>query len=315
MRRNQSLNKNNYRPKFGGHEKFAFRFAWLKKGFDAVIEDPEIFSKDEALIVLGVGKNMVRSIRYWCLATGFIEEDNSINKKHAYKPTMVGEKLLSNGGWDPYLEDFGSLWLIHWFLANNLQLNLVWHLLFSVYLETEFTKNNLQKFILSRFEKLGINTTIGTVNREVDVFIRTYVPGQIKSRKYLEESLDCPLTELELIKFLDEDGVYQFNIGQKNSLPLGVYGFSLLNFLSKIIENRQTVSIDECIYNQNSPGQVFKLDENTTFEYLEQLELITNGKLIIQETAGLAQAYLHESLRNEIADYSITLLETHYESK
>lgn len=303
------------RPKFGGHEKFVFRFAWLKKGFDAVKKDPELFSKDEALIVLGVGKNMVRSIRYWCLATGFIEENNSLNKKHAYKPTIIGEKLLSDGGWDPYLEDFGSLWLIHWFLANNLELNLVWHLLFSFFLEPEFTKNNLQNFVLSKFEKQGVNTTIGTISREIDVCIRTYVPGQIKSRKYLEESLDCPLTELELIKFLDEDGVYQFNTGLKKSLPIGVYGFSLLNFLSEMVENRQTVSIDECIYNKNSPGQVFKLDENSTFEYLEQLEIITNGKLSIQETAGLTQVYIHESLRNKIADYSIKLLKNHYESK
>jgi hypothetical protein len=45
------------KPKFGGHEKFVFRYGWLKKGFDAVIEDPLIFSKDDALITLGVGKN------------------------------------------------------------------------------------------------------------------------------------------------------------------------------------------------------------------------------------------------------------------
>ena len=56
------------RPTFGGHEKFVFRHGWLKKGVDGVREKPLIFNSDEALMTLGVGKNMVRSIRYGALA-------------------------------------------------------------------------------------------------------------------------------------------------------------------------------------------------------------------------------------------------------
>src|SRR5437870_5494831 len=59
---------------FSGHETFPFRYPWLKKGFDAVQEDPFIFLRDNAITTLGVGKNMVRAIRHWCLTTGVIEE-------------------------------------------------------------------------------------------------------------------------------------------------------------------------------------------------------------------------------------------------
>src|SRR5579885_1940203 len=59
---------------FSGHETFPFRYAWLKKGLDAAADDPAVFRRDEALTALGVGKNMVRSIRHWCLAAGVIEE-------------------------------------------------------------------------------------------------------------------------------------------------------------------------------------------------------------------------------------------------
>ena len=62
------------RPTFGGHEKFVFRQGWLKKGVDATTEDGLIFTRDEALVKLGVGKNMVRSIRHWCLTAGLLEE-------------------------------------------------------------------------------------------------------------------------------------------------------------------------------------------------------------------------------------------------
>lgn len=301
------------KPKFGGHEKFVFRYGWLKKGFNAVLEDPYIFSNEDALIQLGVGKNMVKSIRYWCLATGVLKEKKSSEKKIYLEPTTLGNNLLGDNGWDPYLENYGSLWLLHWHLANNLEMNFVWHLLFSVYLETEFSRSSIQKFISNQFEKNEVNTTTGTIQREIDVCIRTYIPAQTKKGKWIDETYDCPLAELELLKYLPDEGVYQINTGPKNSLSTLLYGFSLLNFLSAITQNRQTISIDECVYNHHSPGQIFKLDENTSMEYIEQLEKITNGEISLQETAGLTQIYVRNSFNESVNYLVFELLKSHYE--
>ena len=30
---------------FSGHETFPFRYPWLKKGFDAVADDPSVFTR------------------------------------------------------------------------------------------------------------------------------------------------------------------------------------------------------------------------------------------------------------------------------
>jgi hypothetical protein len=49
---------------FSGHETFPFRYLWLKKGFDAVRDNPGAFTRPDATTTLGVGKNMVRSIRH-----------------------------------------------------------------------------------------------------------------------------------------------------------------------------------------------------------------------------------------------------------
>ena len=62
-------------PKFAGHETFSLRYGWPKKAVDATAADPLVFTRDEAVITLGVGKNMVRSIRHWGLMTGILEED------------------------------------------------------------------------------------------------------------------------------------------------------------------------------------------------------------------------------------------------
>ena len=85
----------NVKPVFARHETFHPRWSWIKKGFDAVEENPEIFVREDAPVRLGVGKNMVGSIRYWCNAFKVLFEDS---------PSEFGSSLLGNNGWDPFLE-------------------------------------------------------------------------------------------------------------------------------------------------------------------------------------------------------------------
>jgi len=307
------ISEQRIRPTFGGHEKFVFRHGWLKKGVDGVKDNPRIFVNDEVLVRLGVGKNMVRSIRHWCLATGLAVENDGVGLAHPLTTSLLAEKLLSDHGWDPYLEDIGSLWLLHWQLSTNLTRCFVWHLLFSRYLETEFTKRQLANYLSSQFEHNDIHTTTGTIDREIDVCLRTYVPTvRTKLGAIAEETLDCPLAELDIIRFIPNDNIYRFNIGPKISLPLGVFGYALLSFLSITVDNRRTVAVDECLYQEGSPGQVFKLDENSLMEFLESLEEETKGKIRLEETAGLRQVYLDESLGN-YENQAIELLREHYE--
>jgi hypothetical protein len=62
-------------PKFAGHETFTLRYGWLKKAVDATLDRQDIFLQDDALVTLGVGKNMVRAIRHWGLVTGVLEDN------------------------------------------------------------------------------------------------------------------------------------------------------------------------------------------------------------------------------------------------
>lgn len=304
------------KPSFGGHEKFVFRHGWLKKGVDAVQENPLIFTNDNALTILGVGKNMVRSIRHWCLVMGLLEEKEGSGLAKPLTPTTLAKKLVFEKGWDPYFEDSGSLWLLHWQLTSNLTRGLVWNLVFSTYLESEFTKKQLHSFLSKQLEQAGVHTTSGSIEREIDCCLHTYVPAiRSKPGGISEESLDCPLAELDLVRYISDDNVYRFNVGPKMSLPLGIFGFALLSFLPKVITTRRTVAVDECVYHQGSPGQVFKLDENSVIEYLESMEELTKGKIRLQETAGLRQIYLEESVGSSLDKYAFEILKRHYEHK
>jgi hypothetical protein len=102
--------------KFSGHETFPCRYAWLPKAYGAIATDAEAFAnEDDAMINLGVGKNMVRSIRFWVQAAGIAEP----RRAGGYEITPFGKAVFSRRGFDPFLEDTRTLWLIHWNLASE----------------------------------------------------------------------------------------------------------------------------------------------------------------------------------------------------
>lgn len=303
----------NSKPTFGGHEKFPFRYGWLKKGIDAVTSDPTIFAHDQALVKLGVGKNMVRAIRHWCLATNLVAESEGTGRTKQLSPTTLAKHFLLDKGWDPYLEDIGSYWLIHWELTSNVTRALIWHYLFARFYKPEFTKQQFIAFCAHQLENANIQTTQPMIEREVDCCLRTYVvPVRLSQRVFSEDSLDCPLVELGLMRFASGENIYTFNIGPKPTLPVQVFGYTLLKFLSSFAHTRRTIAIDDCLYFPGSPGQVFKLDENSLIEYLEAVEGLSHGKLRLQESAGLRQIYLDDNILKIAIDEGYKFLDNYY---
>lgn len=117
------------RVSFSGHETFPFRYTWLKKAVDAVDAEPYALHADDAMVRLGVGKNMVSSIRHWGLATGMLAEGSARrgSRIRPLAPTDLGRSLFLDGGWDPFLEDPGTLWLLHWQLASRPEPATTWY--------------------------------------------------------------------------------------------------------------------------------------------------------------------------------------------
>lgn len=265
----------------------------------AVAECSTVFSEDDALVRLGVGKNMVESIRHWCLLTQMVEEDPEIkrNTGRFLQLTPVGRNLLNDGGWDPFLEDDASLWLIHWLLVSNAKIGTTWQITFSLFQRPDFTKRELLSFLNGFIEKRSLQVNRGSLSRDADCFLRTYTPARASTKKQIvEETFDCPLQELNLIDLSLDGELYRFEIGPKPSLPSAVFGFALAQYFDMTSGGRNTMSVQECLYGRGSPGQAFKLDENSVVEYLEDLDRATKNGIGLDETAGLKQIYRRHSL-------------------
>lgn len=301
-------------PSFSGHQTFPFRYMWLKKGVDAVVKDPTVFSSENATVTLGVGKNMVSSIRHWCSVARLIKTDN--RQRGRLVPTEFGKVIFNNkDGLDPYLEDPATLWLIHWQIATNINQATTWYWAFNILRENRFAldtfKKELYEWARRTYEdgqnnrkKLRI-VSDNTLQRDVNCFIRTYCQSR-HNHGVVEESFDCPLVELNLITELPDSDLYGFQRGEKETLPVEVIAATLDASWTFRFPEKGPLPFSELMYAPLSPGRIFRLDEDTMTGYLEDLEKLTNGALEYDETAGLKQVYRRRDLN------LMKLLERHY---
>ena len=252
---------------------------------------------------------MVESIRHWCQVAQLIEAspDTGKNASRCIQPTTIARKLLLDEGWDPFLEDDASLWLIHWLIATNPLIGTAWQLLFSRYNRPDFTRREVTNYVRDFIAKEGMKLSDKVIARDVDCLIRTYVAGTgSKKQVVIEESFACPLLQLNLIQPSPDGDLYRFAIGPKPSLPAPVFAYALSEHFGSRENRIETMSIQECLYGEASPGQVFKLDENSLIEYVEELEDTMGGSIILDETAGLKQIYRRQSFD------PITVLDNYY---
>ncbi|MDR9402045.1 MAG: DUF4007 family protein [Halothece sp. Uz-M2-17] len=289
----QSTPEKAFTLSFARHETFHPRFSWLKKGFDAASQNSNIFLQEDAPVRLGVGKNMVRSIRYWCRAFKVLEND---------QPTEFGEKLLGNGAWDPFLEDPASLWLLHWNLLKPTCEAAAWYYVFNLFRQVEFTADDLMREIQEYTSQLGRKIADSSIKKDVTCLLRMYVE-QGDPKKLSEDSIDSPFTTLNLIQSTGDSKHYLFKVGQKLTLPLEVIVASCLEFAASR-GTQKTISIATLAYEMGSPGLVFKLGESAIYDAIEAMTAACDS-LMLSDTAGLIQFSFKDdpiALANDILD-------------
>ena len=268
------------------HESFSIREGWLAKGIKNVKEYGNVFALQIATDILGIGTNMVKSLKYWMTATKLIEEKNR-------------EIMLSDFGsiineYDPYLEDIFSWWLIHINMITNIDDAYIYNLFFNKCNIKTFTKRELYEklYALLTNEKLTFNENI--LQDEVNMIIKTYTIDEKIDNP--ENNFICPLSELNLLKKVDRD-TYEKNRPEIRNLPFWVVYY----IICLLLDDRDNISIDELLKEENSPAKLLNMDKNLINEYLDEMK--KNDLIIINRTAGLNMVYLKKKLSlNEIAE-------------
>lgn len=275
---------------FSRHETFHPRFGWIKKGFDRTDQDGKVFLEDDATTTLGVGKNMVRSIRYWCTAFKVLEEiQEKGGRARELRPTIFGRKLLAESGWDPYLEDPGSLWLLHWYLLKPSCAATTWYFAFACFQRVEFSFESLflalKEYVRSQFPKSNIADS--SLQKDISCLIHMYVP--LKGRgNLIEEILDSPFATIGLLQPESDGKHFSFHTGYKSTLPPEIVVAACLEFADSVGKGERTISISRLLYEEGSPGSLFKLTESVLCSAIEQVAQ-KDRQVSLSDSSGLIQ--------------------------
>lgn len=261
------------------------------------------------MVRLGVGKNMVRAIKFWAEVSGMTE----FNENDGWRVTPFGQQVLGHEGHDPYLENIQTLWLIHWQIASRTPDPLfAWHFLLNYWHRSEFSKSEALRAFDDEANRIGKKLSIVTLDQHFTTFLHTYVPTKALKREVIEDNLDCPLVELELITCVGErplpetgrrEPIYSFRVEEKPEISPQLFAFCLYDFWHRRRPNEKTLTFRDVAAAEGSPGQLFKLPERDVRERLDRLRADSNGALDFQESRALQQVVkLAEPQASELFD-------------
>lgn len=277
---------------FSGHETFHCKSLWLKKGYDFVYAGRS-FNDDDAVVELGVGKNMVASIRYWLRAFGIIDNRGEI--------TEIGHYIFGDNGRDPFLEDVNTLWLLHYLLLSTEYAVLYKQVFFHLHKERQtFTKTNIHSFIKRKIDDrafAGIQYNETTIGRDIGVLLKNYVVPEGKTY----EDFTAVLLDLNLIgrrkddeNEKDKDVFYEFNYKTKAEINPLIFLYAVKD----IAGDETIVDFDKLL----NLALQFCLTQNDLYEIFRQLNKI-DSNISFSNVAGEQLFTIDENLtKTQILD-------------
>ena len=283
------------RPVFSGHGTFQCRHLWLKKGYD-YIKAGKSFGTEDAVVELGVGKNMVASIRYWMRAFDLSEGGEKL--------TGFAEAIFSDEkGHDPYLEDDASLWLLHYHLIRKgyaTTYNLIFNELRKE--RVEFSKEAFLRFMRTKSETdLPFAFNSNTIESDFDVFVKLYIGTETTKEK--EEIVSGIFPELNLVRLIQREKqspLYHIETNDKVNIPEEVILYAIVTDPDIGL----SVSLDTLEKGYNNVGAIFGINRTGLVDKIERL-CDKYPSIVYKDDAGVRELQFKKKLnwRDILKDY------------
>lgn len=285
---------NKVKFKLQGHEKFPLREGWLNKGLDAVSKDSTVFTRKDipAPDILGIGNNMVKSLRYWLKAYELIIDNGSAGAELS----PMGELIYK---YDKYLEKNFTLWILHATISKSRELATSWYLFFNYCDASEISKEQI--FGIMNRELQGISQgekySEKSLMTDIDVLLNMYskTGGEVDP----EEKNVSPFASLGLVK--QNDGSWEKAHPDRRS----VSEWEVLYELAVLMESKDQISIESAMNGENGIIKIFQISNVLANEYLDRLDAM--GYINVSRTAGLDIIYRAKNFTN------MTVVQDYYE--
>ena len=283
---------------FSGHESFPCKSLWLKKGYDFYAAQKD-FNSPDAVVELGVGKNMVAAIRYWYKAFGL----NSSDERIKWIPDFL---FNDQDGKDRFMEDLGTLWLLHFLLVYS-NIASIYNLFFVDFQKERrrFDRNQVLTFVKRKTQEAGKEYQFNenTVKKDIGVLLQNYcLPRNPQSN----EDFSTLLMDLDLLRQKekkdehDDDKAYYFNIEGKKKVSPEIFLFAILIY--KDAED-STIPFDLL----QEVGLVFCMTDLEVIDMLRLLSEKYSASVAYSDVAGIRQLQITQQIDPKV------LIEQYYE--
>lgn len=265
---------------YARHQTFHIRSGWLAKALEELYKDCRLFSKKDAPIRLGIGKNMVQALRFWVEAVGLVKQIplTKLNGKMGMVFTKFGDIVWK---YDPYFEFDLTWWIIHYNIVKDETQATSWYYLFNIYPKKEF---NQLTFIdeISTYTNHAVRES--SYKKDFDCIVSTYVKND-KIVDTPENNIICPLTELGLITS-KENNFYK--TAPHKQIPLEV----LFLVIQEAADGKKFINITNLENDTCNIGKVFNLSLDKIYFYLDLMK--EKDWLNFSRTAGIDSIVISE---------------------
>jgi hypothetical protein len=235
--------------------------------------NPSFLQEDErAILELGLGKNMVRSLRFWLDAFGVASARNG-----TWALLPFGKAVFGSEGLDPYLERVETQWLLHWQLSTAVEHPLfAWrHILFRR-MRPDFTRSELLSEMRVEGQRLGYEHSDVTLLQHVDVFLHSYM-GPLTSASP-EDALDGPLVDLGLVRRLGRrrasldrsEPVFSMARIPISDIGPAVLDYTIASFWATRRVGEAMVTFRDLAHAEGSPGATLRIAPEDLRDHLDR---------------------------------------------
>ena len=253
------------------HGSFYLRNGWPTKCINAVSDNEFVFSPNaehEAVDELGVGRVMVKSMRYWMSVLGLsVEVHNPRGVKT--RLTELAELISEN---DIYCQEMGTLWVLHRNLATNIDNATAWYWGFNEYNEPKFSKESFSDGFEAFLMANGNSYARKAIEQEFDCFKNTYLSNkEFDISRILDEDTVAFFAPLKLIKSSGKDE-YEKNPTHYSAIPVEVLLYCIIMDNSKSLDGNNQISFDTIRYEPKQVGCYFNLSDSSLMMLLQTAE-------------------------------------------
>ncbi|AXI39760.1 DUF4007 domain-containing protein [Bacillaceae bacterium ZC4] len=253
---------------YGQHQSFYLRDRWLSKGLKHLLEDERFFYDKESFEKIGLGKNMLQSLRFWIVATRVVEEKFNKQQKKVHHLTPLGEIIYK---FDRFVQFGETAAILHYEIAKEKEPATAWYWFFNVFPQHSISKDELlQLFIQWVNNEEDREVSEKSLKRDIECLIKLYTAGH--SAFDPEEVVQSPLYKIGIVE--EKNNVIYKKDAKVENIGLMPLMYSLLDYKDR--KGIDTVAVDEIVNEKGLWGKIFNMDRASI---VNALELLTNQSI------------------------------------